>query len=77
MKKHRKITSVKVKLREYNDSGQITKVRKVQMRLCVGENPQVFTIEIPDKRKTRFTEIIFSRRLVESIINSNWSPLKK
>lgn len=70
--RHRKITSAKVKLREYNDSGKITKVQKVEMRLCANENPQVFTIELPDKRKTRHTEIFFSRRLMEYIINSNY-----
>ena len=69
--KHKKITMARARLIEFDDSGRIIKKIPVKVRLCTSETPQLFEIELPDKRMTRHTSIIFSRRAIETIIYTN------
>lgn len=60
----------------YDDHGRRTKpAEQVWMRLCTGAEPQVFTIELRDKRSTKFTCLQISRAEIERVLKAN--PLKR
>lgn len=59
-------------MQHYDDLGRRTKASsRLAMRLCDGEKPQIFQIELRDKRTTRFTAIWISRSEIERVLDAN------
>jgi len=73
MKKHPRIRVARANLFEFTQEGKITKKVPVKVRLCTGENPQMFEITLPERSVNRQVSVQFSRRAMETLINTNWS----
>ncbi len=56
----------------YDDAGRTTKPNvRVYAMLCSGMQPEIFWIDIPDDRSTRFTSIQISRAEIERVLDAN------
>lgn len=64
-------------LQEYDDGGTLTK-RSVRLsaHLCVSEEPQIFSISLPDKSPQRHQEIRITRAEIERVLSANPQELK-
>lgn len=60
-------------IREFstNDGRRTAQDIQIKMRLCSGNRPQIFEITLPDKRATKATSIIISRKQIEEVLADN------
>jgi hypothetical protein len=64
--------TVRAFIHHFDDRGRRTKpAKRVFAMLCIGSEPQALTIELRDKRTTRFRSVSISRAELERVLKAN------